>query len=312
MTTGGDAKGHPVNWRPSVLCPVDFSDASRGALRYAAAIAAHFGATVTAVTVNDPILAETADIRLGSDWLATQCRRELKSFLADTFPAASLERLEVRYEVATGKAAPEILRVARETDADLIVMSSRGLSGFRKLFFGATTERVLRETQVPVLVTPPSGTGPLSLEEAAAAIRRVMVPLDLVAPPNRQVDVARAIASTLDVPLLVAHVLEPLRSPVPLQTHLPSVDVERRDRAEQELAAVAAALEGVKVEALTAFGDSAEEIAKIAADRGVGLLVMGLHATPLAGSRMGSVTYRVLCLAHMLVLALPPVATRPA
>ena len=63
---------------------------------------------------------------------------------------------------------------------------------------------------------------------------------------------------------------------------------------------------GVKVEALTAFGDSAEEIAKIAADRQVGLLVMGLHASPLAGTRMGSVTYRVLCLAHTLVLALPP------
>ncbi len=33
---------------------------------------------------------------------------------------------------------------------------------------------------------------------------------------------------------------------------------------------------------------------------------MGLHASPLTGARMGSVTYRVLCLAHTLVLALPP------
>ena len=34
---------------------------------------------------------------------------------------------------------------------------------------------------------------------------------------------------------------------------------------------------------------------------------MGLHSSPVLGPRMGSVTYRVLCLAHRLVLALPPV-----
>jgi len=33
---------------------------------------------------------------------------------------------------------------------------------------------------------------------------------------------------------------------------------------------------------------------------------MGLHSSPVLGPRMGSVTYRVLCLAHRLVLALPP------
>ena len=43
--------------------------------------------------------------------------------------------------------------MSREKAVDLIVMSSHGLTGFRKLFFGSTTERVLRETSVPVLVT---------------------------------------------------------------------------------------------------------------------------------------------------------------
>ena len=39
---------------------------------------------------------------------------------------------------------------------------------------------------------------------------------------------------------------------------------------------------------------------------------MGLHASALAGPRMGSVTYRVLCLAPSLVLALPPVVDQEA
>ena len=55
-----------------------------------------------------------------------------------------------------------------------------------------------------------------------------------------------------------------------------------------------------------AYGEPAEEIAKVASDRDAGLIVMGLHSSPVLGPRMGSVTYRVLCLAHRLVLALPP------
>ena len=46
----------------------------------------------------------------------------------------------------------------------------------------------------------------------------------------------------------------------------------------------------------------------VARDRHAGLLVVGLHASPLLGSRMGSVTYRLLCLTHALVLAMPPAA----
>ena len=38
-----------------ILCPIDFSESSRGALRYAGALAAHFGARLTLLAVNDPL-----------------------------------------------------------------------------------------------------------------------------------------------------------------------------------------------------------------------------------------------------------------
>jgi Universal stress protein family len=57
------------------------------------------------------------------------------------------------------------------------------------------------------------------------------------------------------------------------------------------------------------YGDPAEELAKVARDRQAGLVVMGLHGSPLLGPRMGSVTYRMLCLLPTLVLALPPDGT---
>ena len=51
--------------RPSILCPVDFSDASAGALRYAAAVATHFGARLIVLTVEDPVLTEALDLGTG-------------------------------------------------------------------------------------------------------------------------------------------------------------------------------------------------------------------------------------------------------
>jgi nucleotide-binding universal stress UspA family protein len=302
-----------VSTHLSILCAVDFSDSSRQALRYAAAIASHFGATLTLLTVNDSILAESAGLTLGPEWLRGQCTAELQAELARALGTGTRDQPTVEYVVGTGAPASEILREAEARGTDLIVMSSRGLSGVRKLFFGTVTERVLRETTVPVLVTPPAGEAPLTLEDIAAGIRRVLVPLDLASVHDRQLRVAAGIAAALGTPLSLLHVLEPLRLPVPMPMALPTLDAERRTQAEQALASAAATVSGVNaVDTIVAAGDAADVIARMAADRQAGLIVMGLHAAAQGGTRMGTVTYRVLCLAPALVLALPRLPGAPA
>ena len=54
-----------MNVRPSILCPVDYSDASGGALRYAAAIAEHFVTRLIVMTVEDPLLTAAMDLESG-------------------------------------------------------------------------------------------------------------------------------------------------------------------------------------------------------------------------------------------------------
>jgi universal stress protein A len=293
--------------RPSVLCPIDFSDASRAALRYAAAIAEHFAARLTLLTVNDPLISDVADMRMGPAWLPEDSEHELRRFFDEAFEHRTPVGVELALEVATGKPAPEILRVAREHTCDIIVMSTHGLTGVRKLFFGATTERVLRETDLPVLVTPGSDAGPLVLEDVRPIVRRVLVPVDLGPASAAQVQIARGLADALAVPLLLAHVVEPVRFANRAQTHLPNVDAEHRARADQALDDLVETIPPrLKPEGLVVYGDPAEEIAKLAQERQTGLIVMGLQASALAGPRMGSVTYRVLCLTSTLVLALPP------
>jgi nucleotide-binding universal stress UspA family protein len=302
MTTGGTMSG-----RPSILCPIDFSEASAGALRYAAAIADHFAARLILLTVEDPLLTQTADLGTGGLWTPEECKRDIEQFAAKIFGDARPTPVALEYEAAVGKPAPEILRVARERACDLIVISTHGLTGLRKLFFGSTTERVLRETTRPILITPPTDPGFVRVEDAKRLIRRILVPVDLSAASLHQAQIARGLAEALDVRLILAHVIEPVKSQLAARLNLAQVEGDRRSIADDAMTELMATIPlKLHPEALVAYGDPAEELAKVAHDRQVGLVVMGLHGSPVQGPRMGSVTYRLLCLCPTLVLALPP------
>lgn len=294
--------------RPAILCPVDFSAASRGALQFARAIAEHFGTRLVILAVEDPLLTEAIDLGTGILWSPEHTRDELARFAAKAFHDTPPKGVAVDYHVAVGKPAKQILQVALQEACDLIVMSTHGVTGMRKLFFGSTTERVLRETTIPVLATPPTEEGPKDLDAIRRIVGHILVPVDLSTASLHQIQIARRLSEALHVPFIATHVVEPVRSPLAERLHLPSIELERKTRAEDALNELIATVpRQLHPEGLVAYGDPAEEITKIARDRRAGLIVVGLHGSPLWGPRMGSVTYRVLCLAPALVLALPPV-----
>jgi nucleotide-binding universal stress UspA family protein len=299
--------------RGPVLCPVDFSDASAGALRYGSAIADAAGVALIVLTVEDPLLTEAVDLGTGVVWNAGATRIELARFAGKALGDGTHAPAAPDFRVAVGKPAAEILRVARDESCSLVVMSTHGLTGMRKLFFGSTTERVLRETGRPVLVTPPADPGPATFEEARQQVRRILVPLDLSPASAVQVQGVRRLAETLGASLILAHVVEPLKSRLAAKLLIAGIEGDRRAVAEDALNQLIDSVPGsLRSEALLAYGDPAEELAKVARDRRVGLIVMGLHGSPLLGPRMGSVTYRLLCLAPTLTLALPPLTAESA
>jgi nucleotide-binding universal stress UspA family protein len=291
--------------RPSIVCPIDFSDTSRTALNYAAAIAETVGARLLVVSVDDPLLASAAE-SAGFSSLNEETEDELRRFVMQTVVTPS-SRAALDFVVRTGKPAPEILRIAQEAGSRLIVMSSQGRSGLGKAFFGSTTERVLRETTIPVLVTPRDAKQGASMSDMSRRLGRVIAPVDLTAASPDQVKIAAAIALALGVPLLLAHILESVYIPPRVRAAISGTDSARRGEAEARiLDLVESSRLGDSVETIVLSGDPSEEIVKLADARGAGLIVMGLHSSGLLGPRMGSVTYRVLCLARALVLALPP------
>jgi universal stress protein A len=186
-------------------------------------------------------------------------------------------------------------------------MSSRGLTGARKLFFGSTTERVLRETTSPVLVTPPEVKQNLHAADARQIVGRILVPVDLTIHSPDHVRIAATIAEAVSVPLILVHVMEPARTRLAARLQRTGIPADRRAVAEDRLKELAAGLPGaLHTETLIVYGDPAEELSKVAEDRRVGLVVMGSHASRTPGPRMGSVTYRTLCLLRTAVLAVPP------
>jgi nucleotide-binding universal stress UspA family protein len=295
----------PVSTPPSIICPIDFSEGSLTALHYAAVIAEHFGARLFVVSVDDPLLASAAE-SAGLAPLAGETENELRRFVADAVPHAMVRAATIEFQVRIGKPATEILRFAQEAHSDLIVISSHGRSGLRKKFFGSTTERVLRETTIPVLITPREAGPVVSVDALGRHLKRIVAPVDLTAASALQIKVAGGIALALGLPLVVAHAIEPVFIPPKLRAAIPGADMERRADVDTRLRDLVAA-SGLRPapETIVLNGETSEEIVRLADTRGAGLIVMGLHSSGVNGPRMGSVTYRVLCMTRALVLALP-------
>jgi nucleotide-binding universal stress UspA family protein len=101
-----------------VLAPIDFSDHSRLALRYAEAIALRGNAALTVVYVNDPLLIAAAAAALHTRQLAKQSASELRAFVGETLTAGSQKPLRVKSATSTGRPPEEILCWAR-TDSQV-------------------------------------------------------------------------------------------------------------------------------------------------------------------------------------------------
>ena len=142
-----------------ILLPTDFSGCANYALPYAAAIARATGARIVCVHVVETVvpavgyagLAEPMPIADISEQLEDSAERELPR-LTD---CEELNGLDVEEVIVHGDAAAEIVQVAEERAADLIVISSHGRTGLGRIIFGSTAEAVVRHASCPVLVVKP-------------------------------------------------------------------------------------------------------------------------------------------------------------
>lgn len=125
-----------------LLVPLDFSGKSRQALRYAVPIAQKFSGRIYLVHVlPTPSKAEVADLpRLKH--LAIKRMGEMSALL----PA----RVRAGNAVLVGRPAEQILQLAGRNDIDLIVLTTKGDTGLKRVLVGGTAEQIMRHATCPV------------------------------------------------------------------------------------------------------------------------------------------------------------------
>ena len=136
-----------------VLVPTDFSEGASRALDYAAEIAAPLGApllllhvyALPGVYTPDGVVPLPMPAQVDFD---AGLERGLSQLVER---ARSLGVAEVQSRSVTGDAWREIVRAAKESGCDLIVMGTHGRSGLEHLILGSTAERVIRKAHCPVL-----------------------------------------------------------------------------------------------------------------------------------------------------------------
>ena len=136
-----------------VLVPIDFSDYSKAALRYAVSFAKMFKAEMILVYVVEPVIyppdfsmGQIAIPSVNTEW-DVKAKEELNKLASNEIP----KEIKVTTLIKTGKPFLEIIDTAAELDTDIIIIATHGHTGVEHILFGSTAEKVVRKAPCPVL-----------------------------------------------------------------------------------------------------------------------------------------------------------------
>jgi nucleotide-binding universal stress UspA family protein len=136
-----------------VLVPIDFSDYSKSALKYAVSFAKTFDAEMYLISVVEPVI-YPPDFSMGQiaipsvniEW-DERAKEELDKLVKTSIP----DDVKVKTITKSGKPFMEIIDTAAAEDVDLIIIATHGHSGMEHILFGSTAEKVVRKAPCPVL-----------------------------------------------------------------------------------------------------------------------------------------------------------------
>lgn len=159
------AKGvHPAVREKEILnnlvIPLDGSKESEAILPYIEELAPRLKAEVTLLQVIVPthytIEPPPTQVMYSKEEIE-QLKAKTRDYLEKAGSGLEGKGVHVRFEVAVGKEAEEIIKFADRTNADLVAMSTHGVSGFSQLFLGSVADRVLHIGNTPLLLVKPLG-----------------------------------------------------------------------------------------------------------------------------------------------------------
>lgn len=285
-----------------ILCPIDFSDASRHAVDHAIAIAGWYGSHVTALHVlQEPFVFEPPILFAERGGLKDlPASRELVWLRLNEWmkPAAAAG---VTWDSRVDKGVPAdcVLQYAHFLPADLIVIGTHGTSGFEHLVLGSVAEKVLRKAECPVLTVPPRAATASKLP-----FKRILCPVDFSEPSIGAMHVALSLAEESDADLTVLNVIDWPDDETFLVETFDSPDMRLQLEAQAEQRVNALIPDDARVwsrpSAKVAIGKAYQQIVGTANDMSADLIVIGVHGRnavdlTLFGSTTNQVVRRASC-----------------
>jgi nucleotide-binding universal stress UspA family protein len=144
----------------TILHPTDFSSDSEKALELAGSLARAHNARLMLVhawQADDLVLPDAAEVE--------------ENLLKKLFMLTTPTSVTIEHYVVQGKPAAEILRLAKETRADLIVMGTHGRTGLRRLLLGSVAEQVSRNAPCPVMTVSAGNIASNLVERTAVLVK---------------------------------------------------------------------------------------------------------------------------------------------
>lgn len=280
-----------------ILCPVDQSECSGKALRYAAALAhAHDAALDVVTVIVNVIPPPVPELAMMPIFVSDELKAAAASALQDFINTCGVTQATARV-VESATPVMGIMDYAQHTRADLLVIGTHGVSGFDRLVFGSTTERVMHDAPWPVLTVPPSAR-----EVTAGELLRwgrILCAYDFSPSSMAALEMGRSLAQDERGKVTLLHVLEML---APEEAHtvahyeVGEYVLMRQQDARKQLNAVMPDETGTwrdpcdRVE----LGSAAKTILRVAQDMNADLIVMGAQGRSTLGALiLGSTTHTV-------------------
>ena len=134
-----------------ILCPVDHSECSYLALKYAISLALKDKAKLYLMHVVDTRLYDTEIYKFSPYQLQESDVYKIREDLMKSLPEGTSDVLAVETIVVKGVPFQEIISTVKEIGADIIVIGTHGRTGLSHIMMGSVAEKVVRKPSCPVL-----------------------------------------------------------------------------------------------------------------------------------------------------------------
>ncbi|RQD77229.1 MAG: universal stress protein [Candidatus Syntrophonatronum acetioxidans] len=140
-----------------ILVPIDGSENSLKALKYAEDMAEKFGSQIILVNIQKPVFYEGLDPEpLSKDKETETLQEKANAVINEGLQELEDSTLSIKVEfdpdIIVGDPAEQILFLIEKEDVDLVVMGSHGLSRLRRYIIGSVSSKVLKHSKRPVLI----------------------------------------------------------------------------------------------------------------------------------------------------------------